>query len=129
MRARSALAALLVVAVAVLPPATGAAKSLDEEEIEIESSGDMSNWGFDPSSLTVPVGTKVTWRNSGRQAHSVTSRDHLFDSRLLDEDDEWSYTFEETGTYRYFCVPHPWMKGTVVVTDSDDDADDDSPSR
>ena len=120
MRARSALAALLLVA-ATLVAAPGSATALDEEEeIEIESSGDMSSWGFDPSTLTVPVGTRVTWHNTGRQAHSVTSRNHLFDSRLLDEDDEWSYTFEEPGTYRYFCVPHPWMKGTVVVVDSDE---------
>jgi plastocyanin len=118
MRARPALAALLIAA-ATLITAAGPATALDEEEIEIESSGDMSNWGFDPSTLTVPAGTKVTWRNTGRQTHSITSRDHLFDSRLLDEDDEWSYTFDDPGTYRYFCVPHPWMKGTVVVTDAD----------
>jgi plastocyanin len=120
MKMRPTLAALLLSAL-LLIPAVGSAKSLDEE-IEIESSGDMSSWGFEPSPLTVSVGATVTWKNSGREAHSVTSRDHLFDSRLLDPGDDWSHTFETPGTYRYFCVPHPWMKGTVVVTAPDEES-------
>jgi plastocyanin len=120
MKLRPALAAMTLSA-ALLVPVGGAAKSLNEE-IAIVASGDMSSWGFDPSPLTIPVGATVTWRNESRAVHSVTSREQLFDSRLLDPDDDWSHTFETPGTYRYFCVPHPWMKGTIVVTAPEDEA-------
>ena len=114
MKARCVLVVLLVAIVALLPGLVAAKSS--EETVDIVASGDMSSWGYSPSTLSVSTGTTITWRNTGSQAHSVTSRDHLFDSRLLDEDDEWSYTFNTPGTYRYFCVPYPWMKGTIVVT-------------
>lgn len=117
MKARSILVVLLLSL--ALRPAPAAAKA-PEEDVEIVASGEMSSWGFSPSSITVPAGTTVTWHNTSSQAHSVTSRDHLFDSRLLDEDDEWSYTFTTPGTYRYFSVPFPFMKGTVVVTANED---------
>lgn len=100
-------------------PAQAAAR-VREEEVLIVDDGDLSSWGYSPRTLTVPVGTTVIWRNSGSQAHGITSRDQLFDSRLLDSGRSWSYTFEEPGTYHYFCVPHPWMKGTVIVTPAEE---------
>jgi plastocyanin len=87
-----------------------------EVEVEIVEPGDLDTWRFSPAVVSVPAGSTVTWRNLGRQAHSVTSQDQLFDSRLLDPGKTWSYTFTTPGTYRYFCVPSPWLKGMVVVT-------------
>lgn len=116
---KSRLALIAVLLLLALPPASAAAKG-PEEDVDIVASGDMSSWSYSPATITIPAGTTVTWHNTGSQAHSVTSRDHLFDSRLLDEDDEWSYTFNTPGTYRYFCVPFPFMKGTIVVTASAD---------
>jgi plastocyanin len=87
-----------------------------EEDVYIVEVGDMALWGYSPSRLTVEAGITVTWKNTGSFAHSVTSRDQLFDSRLMDAGDEWSLTFDTPGTYRYHCVPRPWMKGTIVVT-------------
>jgi plastocyanin len=117
------LAALLL-ALLVSIPATpiGSAKGQDED-VEIVEPGDTASWSYSPTSLTVTVGTTVTWKNTGAAPHGVTSQDQLFDSRLLDNGKSWSYTFESPGTYRYFCVPHPWMKGTVVVIrDTDEPA-------
>jgi plastocyanin len=108
------IAALLLVSL-LFQPAAGGARTLDED-VEIVDDADMASWGYSPPSLTVTVGTTVTWRNAGSQAHGVTSQDQLFDSRLLDAGKSWSYTFDTPGTYRYFCVPHPWMKGRIVVS-------------
>jgi plastocyanin len=104
----------LLLAGLLAAPAPGSAKGVTVE-VEIEEGRDMASWDYSPSALSVPLGATVQWRNTGSLAHSVTSQDQLFDSRLLDENRTWSYTFETSGTYRYFCVPHPWMKGTIVV--------------
>lgn len=105
---------LLLLAAVLLPSSANAAKIADET-VDIVESGGFSSWGYSPATLSVPAGSSVTWRNTGSQAHSVTSQDLLFDSRLLDDGKSWSYTFDTPGTYRYFCVPNPVMKGVVVV--------------
>jgi len=120
------IAALLLVSL-LLQPAAGGARTLDED-VEIVDDGDMASWGYGPKSLTVTVGTTVTWKNAGSQAHGVTSQDQLFDSRLLDAGKSWSYTFDTPGTYRYFCVPHPWMKGRIVVSAVEEPTPSPSPS-
>lgn len=110
---------LPLIAALMLAPMVGAAQSGDEG-VEILASGEVSTWSFSPNNLSVTAGTTLTWRNTGAQAHSVTSRDQLFDSRLLDPGESWSYTFETPGVYRYFCVPHPLMKGAIIVSPSDE---------
>ena len=118
MRVVAALCLLLVAG--LWPLSTVVSARGPEVDVEIVESGDLGTWGYSPAVLTVPVGTTVVWRNVGLQAHSVTSQDQLFDSRLLDSGKSWSYTFDAPGTYRYFCVPRPWMKGVVVVLPSDE---------
>ena len=115
MNAFRALAAVLLVGLFLFPLNNSSAKLLDDG-VDIVESGELSSWGFSPTILTVSAGTTVTWKNTGASAHSITSQDQLFDSRLLDAGKSWSYTFDTPGTYRYFCVPRPWMKGTIVVT-------------
>jgi plastocyanin len=47
--------------------------------------------------------------------HTVTSADGAFKSPALDTDESFSYTFAQSGRYRYFCALHPHMVGTVKV--------------
>lgn len=79
---------------------------------------------YDPLEITVPVGTTVTWTNEDQVFHTVTSGtssgtsgdpDGIFDSGNIDPGETFSYTFEEAGEFPYFCTPHPWMQGTVIV--------------
>ncbi len=67
--------------------------------------------------LTVPRGTKVTWTNKDDDPHTVTSDSDpkLFKSPALDTDESFSFTFNEAGTFRYFCSIHPRMQGAVIV--------------
>lgn len=70
---------------------------------------------FKPSSLTVPVGTKVTWVNKEGENHTVTSaKKGLFDGGL-EPFGSWSYTFTEPGDYEYACSPHEAMIGVIHV--------------
>jgi plastocyanin len=75
---------------------------------------------FAPANITVEPGTTVTWVQSGNNPHTTTSYDGLWDSGLLPggSGQTFSFTFEEPGTYDYFCIPHEdlGMVGTVTVT-------------
>ena len=75
---------------------------------------------FDEANITVPVGTTVTWVQNGNNSHTTTSYDGLWDSSLIagGSGGTFSFTFNEPGTYTYFCRPHEamGMVGTVTVT-------------
>jgi plastocyanin len=75
----------------------------------------IDNFVFGPQTLTVPVGTTVTWTNSDDIPHTSVSTDGVFKSKVLDTDEKFSYTFTKTGTYPYYCTIHPKMTGKVVV--------------
>jgi plastocyanin len=81
----------------------------------VEPSDDPDSWSYDPPTLTVNVGDKVTWKNNGEDVHTVTSDDGSFDSGDMKAGASWSYTFTTPGTYTYYCAPHTWMVATVVV--------------
>lgn len=89
-------------AVAVAPAAAGA-------EVKID------NFSFTPATLTVAVGTEVTWTNRDDIPHNVVTDDKTVKSKALDTNEKFAYTFTKPGTYSYFCSIHPHMKGTVVV--------------
>jgi plastocyanin len=75
----------------------------------------IDNFVFGPQTLTVPVGTTVTWTNSDDIPHTSVSTEGVFKSKVLDTDEKFSYTFTKAGTYPYYCMIHPKMTGKVVV--------------
>jgi amicyanin len=87
-------------------PTTGAAANVS-----------IDNFAFDPKELVVTAGATVTWVNTDNVAHTVTNKaaPPLFDSKTLHTDDKFSFEFKTPGTYDYFCKPHPYMTGKVIV--------------
>lgn len=80
----------------------------------------IRDYAFGPTSIKVKKGTKVTWTNQDQVEHTVTTQSGsptMFDSGLFGKDKTFSYTFEKTGTYQYYCIPHQYMKATVIVTE------------
>ena len=77
----------------------------------------IDNFTFNPSTLTVAAGAKVTWVNHDDVPHTATSsaQPKAFDSGALDSDAEFSHVFAVPGTYDYFCAIHPHMTGRIVV--------------
>ena len=75
----------------------------------------IDNFAFTPQSITVAVGTTLTWTNHDDEGHTVVSDDPLFKSAGLDTDDTFTFTFAKAGTYKYHCSIHPRMTGTIVV--------------
>jgi plastocyanin len=76
---------------------------------------DISNFKFVPEAVTVKAGTKVTWTNSDDAAHTATADDSSFDTGDLNQGDSASVTFDQAGTFSYYCRFHPFMKATVEV--------------
>jgi plastocyanin len=76
----------------------------------------IKSFAFGPQAVTVKAGTKVTWVNKDVEPHTVISQDHKFQSEALDTNDSFSVTFDQAGSYGYFCSLHPHMTGVVTVT-------------
>ncbi len=73
--------------------------------------------------LTIEVGTKVIWNNRDVSSHTSTSGQPdgitgIWDSGTLSTDKSFSFTFNQTGTFSYFCKIHPFMQATVTVVES-----------
>ncbi len=107
---RIALVVLLVMA--ALSPFIVLADTAKQDRIVT-----IDNFTFAPKELTVAAGTKVVWVNHDDIPHTIVSSGgaRLFKSPPLDTDDKFSITFNQPGTYRYFCSIHPMMTGTIVV--------------
>jgi plastocyanin len=94
------------------PPATN-----NPAPLPTKASVSISNFSFNPATLTVKKGTRVTWTNNDSVGHTVTADNGSGPgSGLLNNGDSYNYTFDATGTYPYHCSVHPSMKGTVIVT-------------
>jgi LPXTG-motif cell wall-anchored protein len=75
----------------------------------------IADFTFAPATITVNQGDTVTWNNNGPTPHSATANDGAFDTGILKKGQTSSHTFDQAGTFSYFCKPHPFMKATVVV--------------
>lgn len=81
----------------------------------------LANFMFEPSTLTVPIGTTVTFVNADVTDHTASEgKDGLsaphsrFDLRLP-RGGRASFTFTAPGTYAVTCRIHPTMNMTIVV--------------
>jgi plastocyanin len=79
------------------------------------------DFAFEPATVTVTVGSTVTWTNAGSRPHTVTADDGSFDSGRLDPGEQFSQVFDQPGTFTYFCGFHPDMQGSIVVTERQTD--------
>lgn len=76
------------------------------------------NYKFVPYTLTVPVGTTVTWVNHDIAPHTATYRsfdDQGFDSGNMQDTQIFRHKFRRPGTYGYWCIYHQGMRGTITV--------------
>jgi plastocyanin len=109
------MAVLLATLIFAARPANTFAATPDDKPAS-EVAVKIDNFSFSPATLTVPAGTTVRWTNHDDIPHTVVSDDKTtFKSKVMDTDEEFTYTFTKPGTYSYFCSIHPKMTGKVVV--------------
>ena len=86
---------------------------------------------YDPPQIYATVGDTITWYNDDKEGHTVTSGEGsgrfgwmsdnfgtpngIFDSGRFMPGESWSYKFEESGTFSYYCTIHPWMEGILII--------------
>jgi len=112
-----ALGALITIA-----PSAFAAEVIVENALGASVPGcEETNECFLPYEVSINVGDTVTWVNDDTAAHTTTGGNAadgpsgVFDSSLVMAGSSFSFTFNEAGTYEYFCMVHPWMEGFVIV--------------
>ena len=81
-----------------------------------------TNSCYVPFSTSINAGDTVIWTNDDTAPHTVTSGspatapDEMFESGLMMAGDSFEFTFDDAGSYEYFCMVHPWMTGNVQVS-------------
>lgn len=95
------------------PATEPSAQAVATNEVEIE---DMA---FKPADITIKKGTTVTWTNKDSLSHTVTETDSQTgpNSSPLSQDESYTFTYNQAGTFTYHCSIHPEMTGKVVVTE------------
>jgi plastocyanin len=77
---------------------------------------EIKDFAFNPQTITVKSGEKVTWINRDEEPHTIVSVEKQFKkSTALDTDQEFTITAGAPGTYSYFCSVHPKMTGIIIV--------------
>jgi plastocyanin len=79
------------------------------------STVEIKNFMFTPMTLTVSVGTTVTWKFDDSTQHTVTADDKSFASSPMASGQTYTHTFNTAGTVAYHCSIHPDMTGTIIV--------------
>jgi plastocyanin len=89
---------------------TGSAAPVAGDAVSID------NFAFVPATLTVRVGSTVTWTNHDEEPHTIAASDGSFHSPGMGSQATYSHTFPTAGKFDYICSIHPFMHATVVVT-------------
>lgn len=92
--------------------------SVDSSKAVASDSVTIENYAFGPDAIKVKVGTTVTWTNKDAVRHSVVGDNaSMPNGPLFGKGETYKYTFTKVGTFTYYCGPHPYMHGSVIVTD------------
>lgn len=75
----------------------------------------IQNFAFNPNSITVKVGTNVTWVNQDSASHTIVGDNGTFQSNNLANGANYTYNFTKAGEYSYHCSIHPSMVGKIIV--------------
>jgi plastocyanin len=115
------VAYLLLAALAVLLVGCGGSNGGTDSSSAGSASGvaktvTIKDYLYKPASITVPKGTTVTFTNRDSTPHTATSKQSgVFESGSIDTGKSAEVTLEESGSFAYYCLFHPFMKGTIVV--------------
>jgi plastocyanin len=77
----------------------------------------IKDFDFSPRDATILKGATVTWSNQDKAPHDATDNDDEWATEVLDDGESGSLTFDEPGVFEYHCSIHPYMKGTLTVTE------------
>jgi plastocyanin len=76
----------------------------------------IKDFAFIPSVIAVKTGTTVSWTNNDTAKHQIVITDLNFSGDALAKGDTSKETFNQSGTFAYFCGIHNAMTGTIQVS-------------
>lgn len=112
-RRRWALALLMAIAVLAFAAGRGGDAAGATAGASATKSVKIVSFAFQPKTLKVTRGTKVSFANSSNTAHTATGAG--FDTRRIAPGKTAAVRFGGKGTFAYHCKIHPFMKGKIVV--------------
>ncbi len=91
-----------------------------EEQPAAEAEGtlhvvEIVDFAFSPETLTIAKGDRISFINLDAVGHTATADDESFDTKMLGKDESAEIIFGEAGEFGYYCLPHPGMRGTIIV--------------
>jgi plastocyanin len=78
----------------------------------------IRSFTFFPDTVRIRPGDEVIWVNCETQNqdyHTSTSTTGVWNSGAINRGEFYARTFSAAGTFNYFCEPHPFMTGAVIV--------------
>jgi plastocyanin len=82
----------------------------------------ITDHGFEPATLAVKVGTKVTWTSADHSLHQVVTnpfpvggKPSNLKSAILNSDQTYTYVASTAGSFNYHDQMNPTVNGTLVV--------------
>ena len=97
------------------PPAPAVTSSPSAAATGPASLQHISGMAYRQARIEIAVGTTVEWKNDDPLAHTVTAVDGSFASPIIEPGQSWRRTFDKAGEYAFYCTPHPFMRGVIVV--------------
>ena len=76
---------------------------------------DINDLGYAPPQLNIAPGTRIMFVNSGKQDHTATADNEVFDTGTLKPGESTWVSFRGSGSVTYHDQLHPEMKGSIVV--------------
>jgi plastocyanin len=100
----------------------GGGESVEGQDVTVE----MYDNRFQYTEITIPAGGSVTWVGAGNNPHNAVaaneewSTETVFGSLQMEEGDEAVLTYDQPGTYNFYCTFHgsaegDGMAGVLVV--------------
>jgi plastocyanin len=75
----------------------------------------VRDFTYQPARIVVAPGDTIIWLNTDLVPHTATADDNAWDSKTLAAGATWRFVPDTLGRYRYHCVFHPNMEGTIEV--------------
>jgi plastocyanin len=115
-KARRITIALLVAAIgAWLAVSAVVSSAAMTDHVRIVQNTTTGKYRYKPATLTVHKGDKVVWNNKSNAPHTVTFNTGSY-NKTVQPGGAVSRVFKKTGTFKYHCNFHTYMKGTITVT-------------
>lgn len=103
-----------------MKPSTSESTAKEDSGMQETDKVTYKNFEVAPKSIKIKKGTTVTWTNEDSAKHDVTPEAETAEfkaSKLFGKGETYQMTFNTVGTFKYFCSPHPYMKGTIEVVE------------